>query len=136
MLKGEKDIVCKQHQDEIVRFYCEPCDTCICVVCTFQEHRDHEICSFSDGYVKYKNDMETLLNDCKSRQEAVQERLQMMNNCESVLKETRENIRDLAISYIQQVRSTEKELLKTVDSYLGDKVLDFLQNKEWLEEES
>ncbi|KAK3096478.1 hypothetical protein FSP39_000578 [Pinctada imbricata] len=133
-VEGEKDIVCKQHQDEIVRFYCEPCDTCICVVCTFQEHRDHEICSFSDGFIKYKKDMETLLTDCKQRQDEVQDRLQMMNNCESVLKETRENIRDLAISYIQQVRTTERELLKTVDTYLGDKVLDFIQSKEWLEE--
>ena len=43
-VEGEKDIECKVHPDEIVRFYCEPCDACICVVCTFQEHRDHEIC--------------------------------------------------------------------------------------------
>ncbi|ESO89292.1 hypothetical protein LOTGIDRAFT_106854, partial [Lottia gigantea] len=40
-IEGEKDIECKAHPEEIVRFYCEPCDACICVVCTFQEHRDH-----------------------------------------------------------------------------------------------
>jgi hypothetical protein len=40
----------------------------------------------------------------------------MIDKCEHTIKETRENIRDLAISYIQQVRQTEKELLKKVES--------------------
>ena len=35
----EKDIECKEHEDEVVRFYCEPCETCICVLCTFNEHK-------------------------------------------------------------------------------------------------
>lgn len=133
-VEGEKDIECKVHPDEIVRFYCEPCDACICVVCTFQEHRDHEICSFSEGYSKYKSSLESLLNNCKSRYEVVQDRINVMNQCETILKETRDNIRDLAISYIQQVRSTEKELLKEVDSYFGENILTFLENKDWLQE--
>ncbi len=33
---AEKDIACKVHEEEVVRFYCEPCETCICVLCTFQ----------------------------------------------------------------------------------------------------
>lgn len=133
-VEGEKDIECKVHPDELVRFYCEPCDACICVVCTFQEHRDHEICSFSEGYSKYKSSLESLLNNCKSRYEVVQDRINVMNQCETTLKETRENIRDLAISYIQQVRSTEKELLKEVDSYFGENIMSFLENKDWLQE--
>lgn len=133
-VEGEKDIECKVHPDEIVRFYCEPCDACICVVCTFQEHRDHEICSFSEGYSKYKSSLESLLNNCKSRFDVVQERINVMNQCETILKETRDNIRDLAISYIQQVRSTEKELLKEVDSYFGENIMAFLENKDWLQE--
>ncbi|XP_062617189.1 mucin-4-like [Saccostrea cucullata] len=133
-VEGEKDIECKVHPDEIVRFYCEPCDACICVVCTFQEHRDHEICSFNEGYSKYKSSMESLLNNCRSRYEVVQDRISIMNQCETILKETRENIRDLAISYIQQVRSTEKELLKEVESYFGENIMSFLENKDWLQE--
>ena len=35
----EKDIECKEHPDECVRFFCEPCETCICVLCTFNEHK-------------------------------------------------------------------------------------------------
>ncbi|KAL3881690.1 hypothetical protein ACJMK2_028094 [Sinanodonta woodiana] len=133
-IEGEKDIECKTHPEEIVRFYCEPCDECVCVVCTFQEHRDHEISSFSDGFSKHKTTLEALLSQCKDRLSDVQDCLSLIRDCESVLKDTRENIRDLAINYISQVRSTEKSLIQYVDAHFGGDVLSFLQNKEWLQE--
>lgn len=133
-VEGEKAIECKEHPEEIVRFYCDPCDTCICVVCTFQEHRNHEICSFTDGYSRYKNSMETLKDKCKKRLEDVSERLDMIDKCEHTIKETRENIRDLAISYIQQVRQTEKELLKKVESFFSEEAVHFINNRDWLQE--
>ncbi|ELU12702.1 hypothetical protein CAPTEDRAFT_129838, partial [Capitella teleta] len=40
-IEVEKDIKCKVHDDEVVRFYCEPCEMCICILCTFQEHKGH-----------------------------------------------------------------------------------------------
>lgn len=133
-IEGEKDIECKTHPEEIVRYYCEPCEECVCVVCTFQEHRDHEICSFSDGFSKYRSGLDSLLTQCKGRLENVQSRLSVMNNVEVALKETRENIRDLAISYIAQVRQTERQLVQRVEEEFGSKVQGFLQNKEWLQE--
>ena len=133
-IEGEKDIECKTHPEEIVRYYCEPCEECICVVCTFQEHRDHEICSFSDGFSKYKNGLDSLLERCKERLSDVENRLSNINSVESTLKETRENIRDLAISYISQVRQTERQLMQRVDEDFGTKVQGYIQNKEWLQE--
>ncbi|KAL4233434.1 hypothetical protein ACF0H5_008115 [Mactra antiquata] len=133
-IEGEKDIECKTHPEEIVRYYCEPCEECICVVCTFQEHRDHEICSFSDGFSKYKSGLDTLLTKCKDRLSAVEDRLTDINTVESTLKETRENIRDLAISYIAQVRQTERQLMQRVEEDFGTKAQSYLQNKEWLQE--
>ncbi|XP_014784913.1 serine-rich adhesin for platelets [Octopus bimaculoides] len=133
-LEGEKDIECKAHSGEIMRFYCEPCDECVCVVCTFQEHRDHEICSFSEGSAKYKSTIENLLSHGKDRLIDLRMKLGMINKCEGALKDTRERIRDLAISYISQVRQTEKQLLQKVDAMFGDEILDFLENKSWLQE--
>ncbi|XP_045196538.2 uncharacterized protein LOC123551569 [Mercenaria mercenaria] len=133
-IEGEKDIECKTHPEEIVRYYCEPCEECICVVCTFQEHRDHEICSFSDGFSKYKNGLDALLDRCKVRLSDVENRLSNINCVESTLKETRENIRDLAISYISQVRQTERQLMQRVEEDFGTKIQGYIQNKEWLQE--
>ncbi|KAH3735165.1 uncharacterized protein LOC127851734 [Dreissena polymorpha] len=133
-IEGEKDIECKTHPEEIVRYYCEPCDECVCVVCTFQEHRDHEICSFSDGFSKYREGLDNLLTRCKERLTDVQSRVTTINNVETALKETRENIRDLAISYIAQVRQTERQLMQKMEQEYGSKIESFLQNKESLQE--
>lgn len=91
------------HPEENVRFYCEPCDECICVVCAFQLHRDHEVCSFSDGSVKYRSSLETLLGKCRDRVNDVSSRLRAIDKYETVVKDVKERIRDLAISYISQV---------------------------------
>ncbi|XP_067675990.1 uncharacterized protein [Haliotis asinina] len=133
-IEGEKDIECKSHPEEIVRFYCEPCEKCICVVCTFQDHRDHDVCCFSEGFEKYKVTLDTLLQQCKGRMGETGQRLKVIEKYETVIKEIRERIRDLAISYISKVRSTEKELLKKIDDLVGDNVLQFIENKNWLQE--
>ena len=64
-VETEKDIECREHRDEAVRFYCEPCDMCICILCTFNEHRDHDIAQFSDAVGKYKDSIRALLSDCQ-----------------------------------------------------------------------
>ncbi|CAL1532662.1 unnamed protein product [Lymnaea stagnalis] len=133
-LEGEKDIQCKVHPDENVRFYCEPCDACICVVCAFQEHKDHEVCSFSDGSVKYRSSLEGLLGKCKERLGHVSSRLHMIDKYETAVKDVRETIRDLAISYIAQVRAKEKELMKHIDTLYGGEIKTFIDQKPQLQE--
>ena len=64
-VETEKDIECREHRDEAVRFYCEPCDMCICILCTFNEHRDHEIAQFAEAVGKYKDNIRALLADCQ-----------------------------------------------------------------------
>ena len=68
----EKDIECKEHAEEVVRFYCEPCETCICVLCTFNEHKVSAAClqfallvsvfRFSNGGKKEFTCLNSLLN--------------------------------------------------------------------------
>ena len=45
----EKEIECRSHREEPVRFYCDDCDTCVCVLCTFHAHRGHRVLSFHDA---------------------------------------------------------------------------------------
>ena len=133
-IQEEKNIECKTHPEEIVRFYCEPCEACICVVCAFQDHRNHEVCSFSDGLIKYKDGLDLLLKKGQSRMADVDSRIKMIDKYQKLIKETRENIRDLAISYISKVRQTERALLKKVDDLVGDNTMEFLKNRNWLQE--
>ncbi|KAH9525338.1 hypothetical protein Btru_001088 [Bulinus truncatus] len=133
-LEGEKDIQCKVHLDEHVRFYCEPCDACICVVCAFQEHKDHDVCSFSDGSAKYRSSLELLLSKCKERLNQVSTRLNVIDKFEFTVKDVKDTIRDLAISYIAQVRAKEKELMKHIDELYGGEIKVFVEQKTSLQE--
>ncbi|KAL4223956.1 interferon-beta production [Mactra antiquata] len=115
----EKDIECKEHTEEAVRFYCEPCEACICVLCTFNEHKDHEITSFTDAVVKYKENIQTLLDSCKSRIDLYDTQLVTLGKCESLIKAAEQQIRDTAIQFIADVRAREKELIDDLHSLYG-----------------
>ncbi|GFS11404.1 E3 ubiquitin-protein ligase TRIM56 [Elysia marginata] len=133
-LEGEKDIVCKVHSEETVKFYCEPCGSCICVVCAFQEHKDHDVLSFSDSFAKYRGDLESLLGQCKTRAQEVSSRLSVIDKYETVVKGVRDTIRDLAISSIAKVRAKERELMKRIDDLYGGEVQAFVDSRPALQE--
>ena len=133
-LEDEKNIECKVHQDEVVRFYCEPCDTCICVVCTFQEHKGHEVSSFSEGMHKYRQSMDQLMTVCKERVNQLQTRLEMITKCESVIRQAEERIRDTAIESISAIRKREKQMLEDLRVAYGDETMEYIKQKSTLQE--
>ena len=42
-LSLDLSFTCRVHKGEVIKFYCETCNTAICLPCTFLEHKDHEI---------------------------------------------------------------------------------------------
>ena len=125
----EKDIECKEHSDEVVRFYCEPCETCICVLCTFNEHKDHEITQFGDAVVKYKENITVLLQACNDKIEQFDSQIETLNSCEEVIKTAEEKIHENAIRFIQEVRNREKELVEELQEMYGKETMDYIENK-------
>jgi len=64
----EKDVACRTHDGELIRFYCEPCGACICVVCAFQQpHHDHDVSTFSDAINRHRHALDGLLAQCRDR---------------------------------------------------------------------
>ncbi|XP_069135869.1 tripartite motif-containing protein 2-like isoform X5 [Argopecten irradians] len=125
----EKDIECKEHQDEVVRFYCEPCEACICVLCTFNEHKDHEISQFSDAVEKYKESIQKLLNTCKTKLEVYDRQLLALTTCEGTIKTAEQKIRDTAIQFISDIRNKEKQLIDDLHFEYGPMVMDYVNKR-------
>ncbi|KAK7087639.1 hypothetical protein V1264_021662 [Littorina saxatilis] len=125
----EKDIECKEHQDEFVRFYCEPCETCICVLCTFNEHKDHEVTQFSEAVSKYKEDIQTLLTACKDKTDIYDTQLDLLNKCETVIKAAEQRVHDVAIQFIADIRSREKQLIDDLHELYGKEVMEYVNRK-------
>lgn len=125
----EKDIECKEHKEEAVRFYCEPCESCICVLCTFNEHKDHEITSFGDAVIKYKENIQALLDSCKSRIDLYDTQLNTLGKCETMIKAAEQKIRDTAIQFIADVRAREKELIDDIHSFYGEDLMKYVDQR-------
>jgi len=125
----EKDIECKEHQDEVVRFYCEPCETCICVLCTFNEHKDHDITQFGEAVVKYKDSIEKMLDHCKKKIDKFDSHIEKVGNCEVIIKGVQQQIHDAAIQFIQEIRNREKVLLEELENMYGKSIMEMIENK-------
>ena len=71
MDNAELSMECEHHSAEQVRFYCDTCDVCACVLCTYdgQAHSgdDHDVISFSEAVAKHQPPLIALLNDCRQR---------------------------------------------------------------------
>ena len=129
----EKDIECKEHKEEAVRFYCEPCETCICVLCTFNEHKDHEITSFADAVTKYKETIQLLLDNCKSKIDLYDSQLVTLGKCETLIKAAEQKIRDTAIQFIADVRAREKELIDDLHALYGSDLMKYVDERNELQ---
>lgn len=128
-VETEKDIECKEHAGEAVRFYCEPCDSCICVLCTFNEHREHEITQFSDAVVKHKATIENLLGECKGKIGKFDEQIEALGACEEMIRTCEQTIHDTAIAYIQEIRNKERQLVEELHNIYGTECMDLIDNK-------
>ncbi|KAL8560055.1 hypothetical protein ACOMHN_041524 [Nucella lapillus] len=126
----EKDIECKEHQEEVVRFFCEPCETCICVLCTFNEHKDHEITQFSQAVPKYKEDIQGLLTAGKIKMDVYDKQLDVLTKCQTFIKNAEERIHEVAIQFIADIRSREKQLVDDLHALYGKEVMDYVQRKD------
>ncbi len=125
----EKDIECKEHQDEVVRFYCEPCETCICVLCTFNEHKDHEITQFGEAVAKYKDNIQAMLDSCKEKINKYDTQIDSLNAVEEIIKEAEQNVHDCAIKFISDIRTREKNLIEELRNLYGKELMDYIDNK-------
>lgn len=131
-VETEKDIECKEHTGEAVRFYCEPCDTCICVLCTFNEHRDHEITQFGDAVVKYKETIQNLLGECKTKISKFDSQIEALSACEEMIRTSEQTIHDTAIAYIQDIRNRERQLVEELHNIYGTECMDLIDSKKEL----
>jgi hypothetical protein len=107
-LEIEKDIYCKKHIHEQVRYYCEECDICVCLACTHTDHRDHDLVDFKDGIAHHKDRIEENLAKCRQKISDIRSRVELVNECESRMTSTQEEIHSVALEFIQAIKDKVK----------------------------
>jgi len=125
----EKDIGCKIHPEEMVKYFCENCETCVCVLCTFQEHADHELLSFQEGVTKYRGDMYRLLNKCKSMINGYTKIAEALQKTEDIIKITEKEIKDTSHAFVAAIRAKEKQMIDELHNVYGEEVMEFIAKR-------
>lgn len=117
----------------MVRFYCESCETAICVLCTFNDHKTHDVAQFSDAVQKYKGNIENLLVDCKGKLTQFDKQLEIVNKCEATIREAEQKIRNITIDMIAEIRNREKILIEEIHNIYGPETMGLIERKNELQ---
>ena len=59
--------LCRVHKGEVIKFYCETCNSAICLPCTFLDHKGHEIVEIKAVRENLAQDMEGLVGKVSTR---------------------------------------------------------------------
>lgn len=89
----------------MIRFYCETCEEPVCILCTFNDHKDHDVAQFSDAVQKYKSNIENLMQSCQENLHGLEEQIEVLTKCEMCIKEAEAKIHDVSIDMISDIRN-------------------------------
>lgn len=102
-LSTESAIACKDHPEEPVRFYCEACSMCICIICTFNSHREHEMTSFGEAIQKLRGDLKKKVNEAHAVIERTRNWLAVIDDAADMVHKVKQDIRECADRAIDEV---------------------------------
>ncbi|KAI8491659.1 hypothetical protein Bbelb_304640 [Branchiostoma belcheri] len=83
----QRKAFCSKHEDQVLTFYCEPCQTLVCAACALVDHRlddEHKPVEVGDIAEKKKLDLQELLGKVDARASEAQT---VLNNVEKEISE-------------------------------------------------
>ena len=101
-------------------------------MCTFNEHRDHEIMQFSEAVIKYKDNISQLVRRCKDKIDKFDSQIDSLNQCDDTIRSVEQKVHDTAIEYIQQIRNREKQIVEELQNIYGPDCIQQLASKKEL----
>ena len=126
-----KPAICKEHDGEVIKLFCETCEEAICRDCTIVEHRDHKYTFVKDAFAKGKESLLKILSDTETKATALKEAidgvLEMKGNVDSYAEETVQEVdkcfKNLTVclnnrrgQLISEIRKFNKQKLKSLES--------------------
>ena len=99
--------LCKEHDGEILKLFCETCDEAICRDCTIVKHREHKYSFVKDAFPKGKASVLKILSETKAKASTLREAL------DGVL-EVKRSVQSCAEKNIEEVLSYSNKLIACV----------------------
>jgi sugar lactone lactonase YvrE len=116
-----RDNYCRVHKGETVKYYCETCNSPVCLPCTFIDHRGHNIDEIRRVRQQFSNDMESLVvqsEDNILQLQSARDDLAELENELFIRKEAiKAQIRHAAQELIRTINENEVQLVSEVEAF-------------------
>jgi len=120
-----KPSICKEHEGEVIKLFCETCEEAICRDCTIVEHRNHKYTFVKDAFSKGKESLLKILSETKTKTPLLKEAV-------NGVMEMKKNVHASAEQTAQEIINCFNELSACLDARRGelvDKVEEFKKAK-------
>ena len=110
--------LCKEHEGEMLKLFCETCDEAICRDCTIVKHCEHKYTFVKDVFSKGKESVLKILSETKTKASTLGEALEgiseMKRSVQSHAQQTEEEVLSYSDQLIAHVRDRCKELRRCI----------------------
>ncbi|KAM7540270.1 hypothetical protein Aperf_G00000022052 [Anoplocephala perfoliata] len=131
-LATESAIACKKHPGEPVRFYCENCSTCVCVLCTFNDHREHEMKSFGEALQNLRGELSKKVNETQTLIQNTRKWLAVIDDASEMVRKVESDVRQCADRAIDEIHCQEDQLMEQLHARVGRPTMQTIERApEW-----
>ena len=120
----QRALLCKQHKDKAIEYYCTNCDTFVCCSCYILYHNKHDCISVEDVDAKLCTQID---NSVKKIQESINLNDEMIKEV-TLSKKTLENDKSKYLEALTKLIDDVKAKLKIEFKKLVEKVDDYYKN--------
>lgn len=125
---------CEFHEKEMIRYFCESCDICVCVLCAFNRHKTHKIVTFAEGIESQLNQLGEKFNVCKVTSNGIKEQLGLINKFESKVYKVESLIKEQTNELMMKLKEKEQQTLDGLKLVTDEEgIVEFLDQKSKME---
>ncbi|XP_061595299.1 tripartite motif-containing protein 3-like [Cololabis saira] len=120
-----KPLCCPNHDGKVMEFYCESCETAMCLDCTEAEHREHDTVPLRDVVEKHKGALKTQLDDITGRLPQLTAAIDLVSEISRQLNDRKnEAINEISVSFQELERLLQQrktELITDLENICSNK---------------
>ncbi|KAI4885849.1 hypothetical protein NFI96_022420, partial [Prochilodus magdalenae] len=125
--------ICSQH-DEVIKVYCRTDQSCICYLCTMEEHKGHDTVSASTERTQKQSEVKDMQRKFQQRLQEKEKELQEVKQAVKTLKSSAQAaVEDSERIFTQLIRSIEKKRSEVTELIRAQEKTELSRAEELLE---
>ena len=108
------------HEKEIMRFFCIPCQSCVCHICIATDHRNHEVVVLDKAAHEESQNIIAGAESIKDKIKELNANIRQLEETTSVMEsnvmKAKREVMEAAEQMITQIRARERELITSIET--------------------